>query len=106
MPKLALFEMEAGMLEIMSVAAVLGQGDVVRLLVEQGADVNRTPDYLGYTPLILATACCSPTTVQFLIEHGADLHSMSDDKMTPLRCAEKYGRSEIVALLKAAGASE
>ena len=46
--------------------------DVIKLLVDLGADVNAPDDY-GITPLMAAANIGEVTIIQFLVDHGADL---------------------------------
>ena len=45
--------------------------DVIKLLVDLGADVNAADDY-GITPLMAAANLGEVSIIQFLIDRGAD----------------------------------
>lgn len=96
-----------------SLVADFQQGvDKVRLLIQFGADVNQpyTFDNSLDTPLGAAIMSNNPKVIKILVEKGADLNQKFDDLffrsglVTPLRCAEKYNRSEIATFLKNNGA--
>ena len=53
------------------IAAQAGRADTVQLLLEAGADVNRTDNYA--TPLIAAVLSGSEETIKLLLEAGADV---------------------------------
>ena len=79
--------------------------EVLRILLDVGADVNADSS-LG-TPLyqILIFYDCNPKTVDFLISEGADVNFRDSDDETPLmRAAETGTCPEIVRLLLDAGA--
>jgi ankyrin repeat protein len=91
------------------VAAVQGEAEIVRLLLEAGADPNReSMDETEGTPLCAAAAHDRAEIVRLLLEHGADPNVVEgkDDEvpMTALRWAQNYGHSEIIRLLLEAGA--
>jgi len=52
--------------------------NVVRFLLENGADVN-IADNKGTTPLMLASDNCNINLVRLLLDNGADIH-MTDDR--------------------------
>ena len=58
---------------ILAVAVERNSGDLslVRLLIENGADINGT-DMNGYTALMEAARCNDPACLRFLISHNAN----------------------------------
>lgn len=81
-----------------------GLRDIVRLLVDKGADINAKDNWY-WTPLHSAIYS-SKGIVELLIAQGANLNAKDGDGRTPLWYAEKEGRTEIVELLKKQGANE
>jgi ankyrin repeat protein len=87
-------------------AARLGCAPLVRLLGHNfSADVN-VQDVLGRTPLLIAVSLDmpSPETVATLIALGADSNTPDAMGATPMRVAVDRGRTQLVAMLAAAGA--
>ena len=67
-------------------------GDVVRALIEAGADIEaKTTDY-GLTPLHLAALKDSSGGIRALLEGGANINARSGDGYTPLHdaCYQSY----------------
>jgi ankyrin repeat protein len=85
-------------------AAYGGYDDEVLFLLKRGADVNRRTSF-GHTPLMVAAYKGHESTVRLLLSRGADVNA-NDDGVTALTFAKNKGRSEIVALLRQAGANE
>ena len=81
-------------------AALKGQEDVVRKLIDRGADVNKP----GWTPLHYAATNGHLGIMNLLLEHHAYLDAESPNKTTPLMMAAFYGTSQAVKLLLEAGA--
>jgi len=94
--------------------ALLGRTDVVRALLDAGADVDAR-GWSNFTPLDQAAMHGRVDTVRLLVERGADLSdcAFGDEGVTPLDCAI-WGASnnpapdgdypETVRILMAAGA--
>ena len=73
--------------------------EVVKVLVEKGADINKAMND-GFTPLLMASLKGHVEVVGVLVENGADINKANNDGYTPLIIAEALGHSEIVALLE------
>lgn len=94
------------------VAARNGLQDHVELYLQYGAAVNKK-NYEGLTPLNIA--CSQPQELQdlgryfkvcqMLLGAGADVHTLDQDKRTPLHMACKNVNPDIVDLLLDSGAS-
>ena len=89
-----------------------GAREVVRLLVEHGADIDELDDW-GRTPLMWAAQYADADTVELMIELGADVNRISEANMngvrsneTPLGLARKRRRDAIVAVLMRHGARD
>ena len=98
-----------------------GEVEVVRLLVEHGADVN-AQDNDGYTALLAAAVSGAVSgampgavllgpvelvkveIVRLLVEHGADVNAQDNDGYTALLVAAMLGDVEVVRLLVEHGA--
>jgi uncharacterized protein len=73
-------------------------GEIVRLLVENGASPN-VPQEGGWVPLHEAARIGDPEMVTALLEHGADPQLRNDDGKTAADMARASGHEEIVKLL-------
>ena len=72
-------------------------GDVARLLLEHGADVNtQISDGSGTTPLHLSTEFNNLEVVRVLLEHGANLDAEDSKGRTPYQIASAKGYDEIM----------
>ena len=85
-------------------AAQEGHLDIVRYLVERGADFNQA-DKWGQTPLHAAAYNGHIEVVRYLIEgKGADFNLADRWNQTPLHLAACYGHTEVVRYLIERGA--
>jgi ankyrin repeat protein len=83
-------------------AALYGDVDSVRLLLQQGADPN-IRNQAGATALMWAVDDFEKT--RLLVEHGADVNARSQDGRTPLLIAAGlFGNKDVVRLLLDRGA--
>jgi ankyrin repeat protein len=88
-------------------AAHAGQAELVRLLVEAGADLNMTAKY-NLSALMLALIGRHVEVARLLIEAGAEVNIRSSPHFygrSALFLAEAGGHVEIAALLKQKGAT-
>jgi len=79
-------------------AAMNGHLEVVKYLVENGADVN-AKDNNGFTPLSLAAWKGSLNVVKYLFENGADVKEKCIRSSTPLHWTAFKGSLEMVKFL-------
>lgn len=81
-------------------AALKGQLDLCRKLLEREADVNKP----GWTPLHYAASGGHSDIVALLLENFAYIDAEAPNGSTPLMMAALYGTSDVVKVLLAAGA--
>lgn len=86
----------------LNVAADCGHDDIVRLLLQAGADADARNKY-GEAPLHTATSRGSGRIVQWLLEYSTDINATSTSG-TPLWIATQKGHVEIVRCLLEHGA--
>ena len=82
-------------------AAYNGHVEIVKLLIDRGADVNLKGE-AWYGPLHAAAMGGHAEVVKLLLDNGADVNIFHQDK--PLHCAAKNGHIEVAEMLLARGA--
>jgi ankyrin repeat protein len=82
-------------------AALRGQLEWCKRLVERGAALNRE----GWTPLHYAATGPNPLVTAYLLEMRAAVDAPSPNGTTPLMMAARYGHEDSVRLLLAANAN-
>ncbi|KAK4077918.1 uncharacterized protein Triagg1_3612 [Trichoderma aggressivum f. europaeum] len=92
-----------GNLTDLIIASYYGHHAVVKLLVEEGADIE-AKDGDGQTPLLWAAIVGHETVVKLLVEKGADIEVEDNFGQTPLSRAAENGHEAIVQLLAEKGA--
>ncbi|CAH1118393.1 unnamed protein product [Phaedon cochleariae] len=85
------------------VAARLGQTQVVKVLLEAGANSDQA-DVDGWTPLRAAAWGGHTEVVEILVQHNCSLDSVDAENRTALRAAAWSGHEEIVKVLLRHGA--
>ena len=93
----------------LATASYKGQTDVVKNILNKGADVNeRSGCGFGWDPNVTALTCAvhggHMETVKVLVERGADLNARSSAGWTPLMSAAYAGHAGIAKLLIERGA--
>ncbi len=89
----------------LSIAAEAGQVEMLKLLVEHGADVNRSDTSLYHaTALHEAAAGGQVEAARYLVSQKAVVDAPGYEKATPLHAAAKEGAAAVVELLLASGA--
>lgn len=83
---------------VLHYAAYMNDLERVKLLIEQGADVN-VADHLMQTPLQFATDNNNFEMTKFLVEHGADVNAKNDNGGSVLFNAAATGNLELVEYL-------
>jgi len=78
----------------------IGNYEIVKLLVENGANVNYQDKYIKSTPLIDAVNSDEKIIVNYLIEHGADKTKKDKSGKTALDYAIKSNNKELIQLLQ------
>jgi ankyrin repeat protein len=83
-------------------AALRGDVDWSRRLIERGAKVHRD----GWSPLHYAATGPEPKVVALLLDRGAPIDARGPNRSTPLMMAASYGAEANVDLLLARGANK
>lgn len=91
---------------ILHVAVIFNNEDVVRMLLDEGANVH-AKDEAGRTPLHCASTqkCGTSKIALMLLDHGADPNDQAFNKMTPLHMAVISKNTSVITVLVKKGAS-
>jgi ankyrin repeat protein len=84
-------------------AAASGQVEVVRFLLDAGAECNISEESIGYTPLHWAASHGNLETIKVLVDAGADPTAADHQGRLPVDVAHKCGKGEHVSYLKLVG---
>ncbi len=83
-------------------AVASGQTNIVKCLLENGADPNGADP--SDEPMLFEAARSLPPAIPLLLARGADINRTNRFGATPLICAAYFGNAESVRILLAAGA--
>jgi len=87
---------------VLMYAVRLGDKDMVKSLISQGADVNVT-DNDSYTVLMKAVTSGNTDIVKLLMQAGADINAKTNNGYTALRIAVFFRHLDVIKLLIHAG---
>ena len=79
--------------------ATRGDAEIVRMLLEAGADPNARQER-GFVPLHSAAANGNAPVVELLLKHGARADAKADDGKTPADMAGDRGHTDLAETLK------
>jgi ankyrin repeat protein len=85
----------------MHAGATRGDAEIVKMLLEAGADPNAQQER-GFVPLHSAAANGNFPVVQLLLQHGARADAKADDGKTPADMAADRGHKDLAETLKKA----
>ncbi|AIF81939.1 hypothetical protein I862_06925 [endosymbiont of Acanthamoeba sp. UWC8] len=88
----------------LAAAAIEGYYDIVKLLLDKGADPNIAANK-GVTPLYIAAQNGHVNVVELLLKRGANTDFITDEGITPLYIAAQNGHVNVVELLLKSGAN-
>lgn len=80
-------------------AAANGDADMVRVLIEDGAEFDMPDSGAGLSALHVAAQCGHERVVDLLVRYGADLEARTLHQQTPLHLAALHGQSGVTAQL-------
>lgn len=81
-----------------------GHKEVIKFLIDSGADVNFSNREWGHTPIFTAVASGNGEIIKLLICNGAYVNAKRKDGFTPLHIAAAKGYDKIVKILIENGA--
>jgi len=84
-------------------AAYAGHGEVVSVLIDQGADPNARDSTGGGTPLHWASIGGHVAAARALLEKGAKVNAKDKNNVTPLFMAAQENKTEVAKLLRKHG---
>ena len=85
-------------------AALYGQAETVRALLDARANINAWTIISGWTPLMAAASQDKTVVVQILLDRGADINAPSPDGTTALIVAARNGHTDTLQILLDRGA--
>lgn len=107
----SLIDSDTGCLELknehglnpLNLASYLGKAEIVKLLLDAGADIN-AGDFENSQPLHNAAVSGNVDTLRVLLEHKGNIDARDDYQMTPLHFALNFRKPEAARFLVEQGA--
>ncbi|XP_057627524.1 ankyrin repeat and SOCS box protein 3 isoform X2 [Chionomys nivalis] len=90
---------------LLHTAVESGQIDVLKLLLQHGANVNGFHSMCGWNSLHQASFQGNAEIIKLLLKNGADRECQDDFGITPLFVAAQYGKLESLNILMSSGAN-
>lgn len=88
----------------LSMAAFFGRREIVELLLENGANIDKGDDENGAAPLFQAVYGLEPEMVSLLVERGADVNKKTNPGLSALMLAARSKQLDIASILVEHGA--
>ena len=83
------------------ISSFLGNKEIVKCLLDNGADVNIKETTNGHTPLLQAATQGHTDIVKLLLEHGADAHPVNARGKSALDYARDAGHTQMAEAIAA-----
>lgn len=80
-------------------AASQGNVNIIKLLLDKGADIESAANAKGERPLFVAVTYHQAEAVRLLLQRGADVDARSGTGLTPLHRSVRLGLAEVAAIL-------
>jgi ankyrin repeat protein len=103
-PELEINEMDASGMTAIQLAVRDDNFEIIKLLVDSGADVNIGSTRFKFTPLHIAARRGDAALVNLLLANSVDVNRLNHEGTSALHYAVRAGKNEIAALLIANGA--
>ena len=81
-------------------AAFHNRTDVIRLLLQNGANANKRDGFFGHTPLHCAASENSTEAIAVLVKHGASINYRNRLAEKPIDLARRRNKEEAVRMLE------
>jgi ankyrin repeat protein len=97
------------------VASSKGKREIVKLLIENGADLNirdegkgssKRQNFEGWTALHYAADADQDQVVKILVQNGADVNIRTKNGLSAMQIARLWQNEDMIRILKNAGAEE
>jgi len=94
-----IFDFDEEGVSIFDVAITYDYIDIVKYLIKQGVDVNKTSRKSRFTPLMAAASYGRVEIAKLLLEHGADVDAVDIKGFSAIDFARKMNKKSILKIL-------